>query len=253
MTLWEETFKIRSYQVDVRRQLRVSDLCQLMQETAWNHANFHGLGYAALMEKKLAWILSRQLLHIETFPNWNDAITVQTWSTGHDRLFWYRDYKILDQNQQMLGKATSTWFVIDAKNRRPQQVATYFNRKYTDNTEQMFPEKLKRIREIPDAALSKTVRVRYQDLDMNGHANNIRYVDWIVDSLSGDFLQQHCLAQMEINYLAEALRDDVIEVNLSQQEGAHLFHQLIRSGDRTELCRARTVWRRRPKSEDGNL
>lgn len=243
MNLWEETFTIRSYQVDVRRRLRISDLCQMMQEAAWNHANFHGLGYEALMEKKLAWILSRQLLHVEKFPNWRDAITVQTWSSGHDRLFWYRDYKILDQNRQMLGKATSTWFVIDVATRRPQRVATYFDREYAENTEQMFPEKLSRIREIPDAELSKTVRVRYQDLDMNGHANNIRYVDWIVDSLSADFLRQHRLAELEINYLAEALRDDVIELNLAQQDDCHLHHQLIRSGDQAELCRARTVWR----------
>jgi len=244
MNLWEESFNIRSYQVDIRRKLRISDLCQLMQEAAWNHANFHGLGYEVLMEKNLAWILSRQLIQVAAFPEWKDAITVQTWSTGHDRLFWYRDYKILDQNRKMLGKATSTWFVFDVQTRRPQRVATYFDREYKDHTEQMFPDKLKRIREIPDGDLSKTVRVRYQDLDMNGHANNIRYVDWIVDSLSPDFLRQHSLAELEINYLAEALRDDVIEVNLARQDGSQLYHQLIRASDQSELCRARTVWRK---------
>ncbi len=243
MNLWEESFNICAYQVNARRRLRISDLCQLMQEAAWNHADFHGLGYEALMEKKLAWILSRQLIQVEQFPKWRDAITVQTWSIGHDRLFWYRDYKILDQNRKMLGKATSTWFVFDVQTRRPQRVATYFDREYKDHTEQMFPEKLKRIRETPAAALSKTVRVRYQDLDMNGHTNNIRYVDWIVDSLSADFLRRRRLAALEINYLAEALWDDVIEVNLARQDDRHWVHQLIRAGDQAELCRAKTVWR----------
>jgi acyl-CoA thioesterase FadM len=55
------------------------------------------------------------------------------------------------------------------------------------------------------------------------------------------------LKEMEINYLAEASYDDEIVVSSEKKEESHFFHSLIRNGDITELCRARTVWESRSK------
>lgn len=57
--------------------------------------------------------------------------------------------------------------------------------------------------------------VRYSDMDMNGHLNNSRFIDWIFDALS---LMDRALPFMElvINYLAEVKEDDQVRILISR-------------------------------------
>ena len=77
---------------------------------------------------------------------------------------------------------------------------------------------------------------------MNKHVNNVRYIDWILNTLPFEHLKTQILEQMEINYLSESSYDDEISVSYVEKEKSEFFHSLIRNGDDTELCRARTVW-----------
>ena len=98
---------------------------------------------------------------------------------------------------------------------------------------------------MSSAANTRSVQVTYGDLDINGHVNNVRYIDWILNGLPYDYLKTHELKEMEINYLAEASYDDEILVSSEKKEASHFFHSLIRNGDNTEFCRARTAWESR--------
>jgi acyl-ACP thioesterase len=91
------------------------------------------------------------------------------------------------------------------------------------------------------------VQVTYGDLDRNEHVNNVRYIDWILSGLPLDYLKTHELKEMEVNYLSEAAYDDEILVSSAMKEEFLFFHSLIRNGDHTELCRARTAWESKNK------
>ncbi len=242
MSIWQETFKICAHQVDVNRRVRIPDLCQLLQEAAWNHAEVNGLGYHYLAERDLAWVLFRQLLRFDQLPQWGDTIQIHTWSTGHDRLYWYREYKILAADGAIIGRGTSTWFVMDTRERRPRRVSSYFSGDYTDTTEQMFPRRAARLTAPVRPEVEQTRRVHYYDLDMHGHANNVRYIGWLVESFPLSYLQSHLLRELEMNYLAEALYEDELVIRREEEAAGHFRHILLRGRDGSELCRARTFW-----------
>ena len=42
--------------------------------------------------------------------------------------------------------------------------------------------------------------VRYSDIDLNGHLNNTKYVEFIVDTHEPEFYRHHKIASIEINY-----------------------------------------------------
>ena len=53
-------------------------------------------------------------------------------------------------------------------------------------------------------------RVQTSDLDANGHVNNVRYAQWILDA-PGHAHQTHVVRDYEVNFLAEtSVGDDVI-------------------------------------------
>ena len=55
--------------------------------------------------------------------------------------------------------------------------------------------------------------VRYTELDVNGHMNNARYLDWLDDLLTADFHQNHTPREFTVCYLSEAREGETIELN----------------------------------------
>ena len=94
----------------------------------------------------------------------------------------------------------------------------------------------------PDAELK--VRVRWSDLDLNGHLNNTRFLDLALETFEDAWLLAHEPVEVEMSFLAEGRRGDVL-VSRRQPEGEGSFlHSLVREADGKELFRARTVWAR---------
>ena len=87
---------------------------------------------------------------------------------------------------------------------------------------------------------SQELFVRYADLDMNGHVNNVHYPMYVQEPLPYAWRLEHDLIEIEMNFLAEARHDDILEVRLKTESADSLR---LRHGDGLEIFRARTVWR----------
>ena len=86
------------------------------------------------------------------------------------------------------------------------------------------------------------IQVSYGDLDMHKHVNNLRYMEWILNSLPFEFLSSHILREIEISYMSEASYGDEISVSYEKKEESNFFHRIMTKKNNTEICRARTVW-----------
>jgi acyl-ACP thioesterase len=245
ITVWKDQYTIHSYQVDINSKATLVALCQLLQESAWQHAEHLGLGFSHLKEKNFIWVLARQLIKISSYPKWGDTIEVHTWPTEKDRVFCYRDFRILDPSGSIAAEATTTWFVIDLVTRKPQKTALYYHLELPEEVEIVFANRLNKLAPLDSEDFTKLIQVSYGDLDMHKHVNNLRYVEWIFNCLPFDFLTAHILREMEINYMAEASYQDEISVSYEKKEKSDFLHKIMRKRDNTEICRARTVWEQR--------
>lgn len=239
--VWRDDYKIHSYEVDSQGRVTVPMLCQLMQDSAWNHAQHLGVGYEHLIEKQLLWVLARQLVAISFLPQWGERIHVHTWPTGRDRLFCYRDFRLLNDQNQFFGSATTAWFVIDVMNRKPQRTDSYFD-VWVEHDEHVFSRKPAKIEPLHARDRFKSFSVGYKDLDLNEHVNNVRYVEWILESFPCEFQKHYRMQEMEITYLSEARYDDTITACYERKNARSFLHSVRRDSDDTELCRAKTIW-----------
>ena len=242
-TLWQEKYKIRFYDVDIKGKAKIQTLCHFMQEAAWNHAESIGAGFSYFIRKNLIWVLSRQLIQISRLPRWNETIILHTWMAGKDRLFFYRDFQIFDSYKNNIASATTVWFVVDLKKRRPQRTELYAGNLNLQPTKRAIDKKLTKIPSLNVPNHVRLLKVNYEDLDMNQHVNNVKYIDWILESFTLDFRKKHELKELEVDYLSEALYNDEISVGLKEKESSVFLHSIINKTNTKELCRARTVWK----------
>ena len=65
---WEDEYTIPFCEVDTKESVFLPTLWNLMQETAWHHADHLKVGYSDLAEQKYFWVLSRLSIQMEEYP-----------------------------------------------------------------------------------------------------------------------------------------------------------------------------------------
>ncbi len=237
-----ENYHIRAYQVDKQGDMQLAALCGLLQEIAGQHARKLGWGYYDLKAQNRTWILSRLGLKIHQLPRWQSDITIDTWVRASDRLFSYRDFEIKDSSANVLVGASTAWLMLDTKSRRLQRVDVIKESFVHLNDKAALDKEVSKLVAPKEKIASRPFRVQYSDLDVVGHANNIRYIQWILDSYPISRLENDQVTSFEINYLSEALYDNelVVESDISTEK--HL-HEIIRVEDGKTLCRAMIKWK----------
>ena len=174
-----ETYQIRSYEVDCRNRLSVLGMFSFMQEAAGKHAAALGVSIHQLISENFTWLLSRLKIKIHSYPGWNDRIQVSTWPSGTQQLFALRDFEIKDGDNRIIAAAVSAWLVIDLKRRRPVRISPFVERLRPIEGSHILPDKLDKLAALRHHDHKRNFVVRYSDLDINQHANNVRFVEWV--------------------------------------------------------------------------
>ena len=237
--IWAEEYLIQWYDTDLNGQLKMSAIANYLQESAWKHANHLGFGYEETRKRNEFWVIVSLMIRMNANPEWGQTITVETWPKGIDRLFAFRDFKIMDAGGAVIGAATSTWMILDQDTRRPKSVDVVkpvLHMASNHDGLEGHPPLLMPLQEITH---TETRQVRFSEVDQNGHVNNIRYIDWCLDALSSEWHRKHRIRTLVINYLSEVRGDDTMEI--SSGPGRELSHYIqgTRESDRKVIFRTR--------------
>jgi medium-chain acyl-[acyl-carrier-protein] hydrolase len=200
-TIWNEETTVKAYESDFQGKWKPATFIQALTAAATNHASHLGFGYNAMLERGMIWVNSRFKIRFFDFPSVGERVTVQTWPKGVMRkLFFMRDFYLFNQDGKTLAAATSAWVVIDPSARRMlplQSLATF----PPDNGGRFaLDEYLDKINTPEDLPEKFTLSAGYSSIDMVGHVNNARYIEWITDCFSPEEYRARRLSWLQINY-----------------------------------------------------
>ena len=80
-----------------------------------------------------------------------------------------------------------------------------------------------------EESVSKDYHVRFYDLDMNGHVNNSKYLDWIFEVMGADFLTQYIPKKINLKYVKEVRSGGVI-TSAVERTGLESKHEITSDG-----------------------
>jgi len=228
-------FHIKSYDADFKGRVTLEALFHYLQEVAWENARSNNFGYEFMQKEHAYWVLSKVRLELELLPQWNEDIKVQTWPKGGDGFFAFRDF-LLHNEQGIFGRAASHWLIVDQQSKRPKKVNNYFfsNEHYCQDN--ALPDAtLAKLSIAKDLAETEEKRVHFSDLDVNQHVNNATYVKWCLDALPMKRVKNCPVQSIEINYLAELLGGETIEIGYLQ-EGAKYLIAIYNKATNRPVC-----------------
>jgi medium-chain acyl-[acyl-carrier-protein] hydrolase len=245
--IWQETFEIRSFEMDFRKRAPIQFLCSLLQETAGNHVDALGIGIETLISQGMTWILSRFHVQVFQYPLWRERIRLETWESDAYSFYALRDFQLFDAQNQAIAAASSLWLILDIRSRHPVRIPDHIVAMRVKERVRAVVDRFDNLWRPATVAVEKRFAVRRSDLDLNQHVNNVRYVEWAVETVPDEVWQTHQLAAIEVSFRAECRYGDEIISHSGPADGDEqpaFIHRMTRAANGQELFLAKTRWQR---------
>jgi len=245
MSIYTEDFKIHTYEVDMHNRLTVQALCQFLQEAASSHANSLGFGVEFFLKNRRTWVLSRLGVDMKEPVPLGSSVTIKTWPSGVKKLFFIRDFIIENGEGREIGSASSYWIFLDTENMRPippSKNEITFN---YDDLPVSSDRLLNKIPSIENPSFAGSFNVRYSDLDLNNHVNNITYIQWAMEGIEPQYKRNHWITSLNVTFLSEVKYGQQIQLEREKSDDFTFLHSM--KVQERDVCRIKTRWADLPR------
>ena len=208
--MYTKEYHIGSNDVDQFLELKLSSFFKMMQDIATEHAEILDIGKGQTIDKGLYWVITRVELDIIRMPRYLETVKLTTYPGDDMRFIFPRYFYLEDQDGNTIMRVSSVWMVLRKENRQP-ALNPFEGRKFP---EEHLPDELalpKKCSGNPSIKIESR-KVRYSDIDLNGHLNNTKYIDYIIDIHDSDFYKKNRIKHFLINYEKELLDNDVLDL-----------------------------------------
>ena len=217
-----EYYKLNYSQVYPNRSIKYPELSNILQNAAANHADYAKLGFDDLQQYNQAWVMNRIRIEIDDLPKLNDEIEIDTWVELLRGPKSIRNLSVKRNGQKIIG-VSSLWAVFNTVKRRPEVLALDSSQMQrfpdlhatsVENAKLEFDFEFKKISDY---------QVQLSDLDVVNHVNNIKYIEWCLDTLPRDFILENSFKVIEMNFLREIGADQAVVIEKYQEEKVIFF------------------------------
>ena len=220
MSVWyEQTCPVTARDTGLFGQCRPSGVLTMLQEAATSAACEIGVSGPVMLEKYNAlWMIARMWYRLERPICWGDQVTVRTWHREDRGAVLYRDFDIA-VNGAPAGEAVSAWVLADADSRRLLRMAAVEETRGSGGGHLCKERTLNRL-VLPEEMFHAGSRTfHYSDTDINGHVNNVKYVDAMTDALHLEaLLPGHYVSELQTGYLAECRAGEALSLSAGRVE-----------------------------------
>ena len=183
-------------------------------------------------------------IQTEKYPRWQDKITIETWPTGTDGVYAFREFAVKNDQGEVIISASSSWLILDLETKRiirPDSLSETF-RDLAQNKICRYPEKIRPNKERGNLSFSP---VLFTDLDINQHFNSVKYAERALNHFGIKFLNDYEVHEIEVNYLKEGMPEDSLAVSRTRLSDYEDLVSLVRESDKADLCTMKIRWRKR--------
>lgn len=242
--MFDKNISVRYSEMDYKLALKPSALLNYFQDMASENAENLGFGYSYITKKDLAWFLLKYRIEFNTYPVGEYDLTIKTEPRGYNKLFAYRDFE-LSSGEKVFARAFTSWALVNLKSGKLSPI-----KEALDNNPDMPPYERReddlsfgKIQMPENISTEKTFEIRYDDIDVNGHANNCNYIIWALETLGLEFRSKHYPKTIDIVFKKEIKYGNCILSEVETIDETRTLHLLKNARTGEDLCVINILWK----------
>lgn len=239
-------FLAEPFHCDFSGRLFMGHLGNHMLNAADFHSTDRGFGMKYLMTIKRSWVLSRLAIEMNEMPEQYTKFNVETWVENAMRFFTQRNFAVVGKDGKQYGYGRSVWAMIDTDSRQPCDILSVKDGAINDWIEanKACPiDKGGRVKMSDKAEFVRTIDTHYNDVDINGHINSVKYIEHVLDLWNLEWYREHRIQRFEIAYVAEAHEGDKLSFYMEKEDNNDVssltYNVRIVRTDGVECCRSK--------------
>ena len=240
---YERDYFIHYYHTDLKKKASIFSLLRYFEDIAILHSEHVNRGIDYYLQHHVGWVLYKWDIKIIRYPEFKETVKVRTKPSYLKGFHAYRYFDILDLKGNQIVSANSMWLFLNTDTKKPTRITEDIFVGYGVNKNTMTELEFGSIKEISKVDAEKKFDVRYIDIDSNHHVNNIRYVEWALEMVPQNILNNHDLNHLKVNYKKETAYGNCITSSIDiqkEEDKIRCIHQ-ISSGE-SVLCILETGW-----------
>ena len=242
-------FIAEPFHCDFSGRMFLGHLGNQMLNAADFHSTDRGFGMKFQMGINRSWVLSRLAIEMEEMPLQHEHYIVETWVESAMKFFTNRNFCVVGGDGRVYGYGRSVWAMIDTETRQPCDIFAIdhgaINNWIVDDKPCPI-EKGGRVKMSENAGFVNSIDVNYNDIDINGHVNSVKYIEHVLDLWDIAWYREHRLKRFEIAYVAEAHQGDKLSFYREQTADDDYSVRMVKtdkvSGVEAEVCRCRLLF-----------
>jgi len=246
---YDNTSELRYFEMNEFGFASPTTMLTLLEEAAAEHCYAIGHDLFKLEAQNIGWVLISGFMQMDRYPNYKEKITIRTWLSQYTTIKGFRENIIYDGQNNIIGRARGLWVFFDIKRRRPVEIFSDIREKWSFcETESIDHNIAQKIPPVQNADHEIHFRVNRYDTDMIQHVNNIRYLQWVVESIPKEIVDHYYLYSIDGRFISEAhLGQTVVSLTIDEPDDSPFKSYLhtIKTNDTGKVCAtARTRWKK---------
>ena len=239
-------FSAEPFHCDFTHHLFIGHLGNHMLNAADCHSHDRGYGMNYLNTVNKTWVLSRFSIDMDEMPKQYDKFDIETWIENAMKFFTSRNFAVKSKDGKVYGYGRSIWAMIDTETRQPVNILDIHDgliAQYVEKSKDCPIEKPSRVTMTENAKLKREITAIYNDIDVNGHVNSIKYIEHVLDLWPLSWYKEYRLKRMDIAYVAESHCGDKLryyaEKNGENEWAIRTVKVTDKSSEEIEVCRSK--------------
>lgn len=244
---FEKEFELRYFEMDKFGKASSTTILTLLEETAAEHCYSINHSLYDLEKENIGWVLLSGFIEMYRYPIYKEKIIIRTWLSNYSMIKGERENIIYDEKGEIIGRAKGLWVFFDISRRRPTQIYDSIKEGWSSCSAQSISHDItKKIPPIASTNPTNTFEVKAFDVDTYHHVSNIKYLQWLVETLPEDITENYYLHSIDGRFISEANYGDTILSFIEKDIEEDSFIHTIKTKKDNKVCAtAKTKWEKR--------
>lgn len=223
MNSYSKKVTLKYSDIGIANKLNLKSLIKYLQDAAGEHSDLAGYGISNIEKTHLAWLVLNWKVKMISHPHYNEEITIKTWARSLEKVYSYRDFEILDSDNNLVAIASSKWLLVDSDTKKIKHITEDIVNSYGLNNKAVFNVSLDEKPKVPENnSLNFTYKVQRRDIDTNHHVNNLFYIDFALETIPENIYLSNEFNNIEIFYKKEIKYGEIINCYYSFEDNKHI-------------------------------
>lgn len=242
--VYKKEYEVHYYEVDNKFRCTLPSILNYLCDIGIWQSDFLGVGIDKLVEDNLTWVLYKYDLKINRYPKYMEKIIIETEPTGFKRFYGYRDYKIKGLDGEILLEGTGVYFLINITKRRPCRIPGNLYEAYGSEGDNKEAIEIREAVSKNEYMVEKQYIVRYADIDSNNHVNNVRYLEWALESVPVEIINNKEIKDLTITFKKEVTYGHTVTVHsdIEENEEKYIVYSKVINEQGEDLAIINTHW-----------